>query len=281
MFFNVFGRAHYIDADKTDISILNESLRTTSYLQFHHTLHKKGWVAPSTNLNLKMPNIQTLQVMTAKLARKQGNKKLAESLLAKQLSILESKGTIDGKMYLSGGAQLRLKQLSASVNSGKVVEPSAAVDILKESAKLKMTLGYSTEAVDVLCSSILLSERQVNSSMTKANGGNLRLSEVSARSLVTLSKWIITDSKLVSPISDLEDSLIGPKVREVIKLTTRSSTNKWIQGMNMVTTFSESDIMCGQLLQHSTYRCPQLGKTWFVYADWCYKWGRKIIEQEK
>ena len=165
MLFNVYGLTDYIDAEKTDISILNESLRTASYLQFHHTLHKKGWVAPTTNLHHKVPNIQTLQVMTAKLARKQGNKKLAESLLAKQLSLLESKGTIDGKMYLSGGAHLRLKQLSASVNSGKVVDPLAAVDILKESSKLKIALGQTADAVDVLCSSILLSERQVSSLM--------------------------------------------------------------------------------------------------------------------
>lgn len=56
------------------------------------------------------------------------------------------------------------------------------------------------------------------------------------------------------------------------------------QGLSSTTsagTVSEVDIVCGQLLQHSTYRCPNLGKTWFAYADWCYKWGRKIIEQEK
>ncbi|XP_066926510.1 serine/threonine-protein kinase SMG1-like [Clytia hemisphaerica] len=281
MLFNVYGRTHYIDAQKTDISILNESLRTASYLQFHHTLHKKGWVAPTTNLNHKVPNIQTLQVMTAKLARKQGNKKLAESLLAKQLSLLESKGTIDGKMYLSGGAQLRLKQLSASVNSGKVVEPLAAVDILKESSKLKIALGHTTEAIDVLCSSILLSERQVISSSSKSNNNNIRLSEVSARSFVTLAKWILTDTKAQSPMNELDDLfVISNKVREVIKITTRLATNKWIQGLASTTSLSEVDITCGQLLQHSTYRCPQLGKTWFAYADWCYKWGRKIIEQE-
>ena len=77
-------------------------------------------------------------------------------------------------MYLSGGAQLRLKQLSASVNSGKVVEPLAAVDILKESSKLKIALGHTTEAIDVLCSSILLSERQVISSSSKSNNNNIR-----------------------------------------------------------------------------------------------------------
>lgn len=284
MFMNVYGRTQYLDAEKTDISILNESLRTASYLQFHHSLHKKGWVGPTTSSNHKVPNIQTLQVLTAKLARKQGNKKLAESLLAKQLSLLESKGAVDGKMYLTSGAQLKLKQLSASVNSGKVVDPLAAVDILKESAKLKMTLGYNMEAIDVLCSSILLSERQILSVSNKTSNNILKLSEVSSRSFVTLAKWLLRDTKVLSPTCDTEDNVvIGPKVREVIKLANKSggSVNKLIQSLALTTSMPESAIMCGQLLHHSTNRCPSLGKTWFAYADWCYKWGRKIVEQEQ
>ena len=44
-------------------------------------------------------------------------------------------------MSLAGEARLKLKQLSASVISGKVVDPLAAINILKESAKFKRALG--------------------------------------------------------------------------------------------------------------------------------------------
>ena len=282
---NVYGQTPYIDAHKTDICLLNEALRTASYLQFHHTLHKKGWVGPAVSAQDKLPNVQTIQTMTAKLARIQGNKKLAESLLAKQLSMLESKGAIDGKMYLTGGAQLKLKQLSASVSSGKVIDHLAAVDILKESAKLKRTLGNFSEAIDVLCSSILLSERQLLGSNSKSTNMHGKLSEISSRSFVTLSKWILTEPRLFTSIGEADDSVtIGPKVREVLKIVTKSGglgtkllQNSFANSLSM----SEGDVACGQLLYHSTYRCSTLGKTWFAYADWCYKWGRKAVEKER
>ena len=282
MFINVYGRSQYINPFKTEISILNEALRTASFLQFHHSLHKKGWVGPSTYSIDKLPNIRTLQVMTAKLARKQGNKKLAESLLAKQLSLLESKAAIDGKMYLTGGAQLKLKQLSASVSSGKVVDPLAAVDILKESAKLKRTLGNLSEAIDVLCSSILLSERQLGGGSNKSNNNYIKLSDVSARSFVTLAKWILTEPRMLSPIGDSEETVaISPKVREVVKAISKSGNSKFLQTASFSNIMSEGAIVCGQLLQHSTCSCINLGKTWFSYADWCYTWGRKIVEQDR
>ena len=87
----------------------------------------------------KLPNVQILQAMTAKLAKTQVNKKWL--LLAKQLSLLESKLEIEGRMSLADEARLKLKQLAASVISGKVVDPLAAINILKESAKFKRALG--------------------------------------------------------------------------------------------------------------------------------------------
>lgn len=284
MFMNVYGQNQYIDASKTDISILNEALRTTSYLQYHHSLHKKGWVGPAVHSGDKLPNVQMLQVMTAKLARKQGNKKLAESLLAKQLSLLESKGAMDGKMYLTGGAQLKLKQLTASVSSGKIVDPLASVDILKESAKLKRTLGNTSEAIDVMCSSILLSERQLHAGISKSSNSYAKLSEVLSRSYVTLAKWMLTENRVLSPIGEAEETVsIGPKVREVIKVAGKSGgglLKVLLNATSKLTMMTEGDVICGHLLHNSTYRCPTLGKTWFAYADWCYKWGRKTVEQE-
>lgn len=278
VFMNVYGHSKLIDASGLGVSVLNEALCTTNYLQFHHSLHKKGWVGPSTNTDDKLPNIQTLQVMTAKLARKQGNKNLAESLLAKQLSI------VDGKMYLAGGAQLKLKQLSASANSGKVVDPLSSVEILRESAKLKRTLGNNTEAIDVLCSSCLLSERQIMNGVNKIVDNHAKLCEISSRSLVTLAKWIQTDSRNYNQGSESEDPVIvGSKVREVLKIVNKycSSFTQGLQHLlSPASLISEAELATGQLLQHSTYRCPSLGKTWFEFADWCYRWGRKVVEQD-
>jgi len=36
--------------------------------------------------------------------------------------------------------------------------------------------------------------------------------------------------------------------------------------------------LVGQLLKLSTMQCPTLAKTWFTLANWCYKWGRKAVD---
>jgi len=41
---------------------------------------------------------------------------------------------------------------------------------------------------------------------------------------------------------------------------------------------ADSDLLVGQLLKLSTMQCPSLAKTWFTLANWCYKWGRKAVD---
>ena len=171
------------------------------------------------------------------------------------------------------------------MSSGKVVDPLAAVDILRESAKLKLTLGNSSEAIDVLCSSILLSERQLLGGNKTSSNTAAKLSEISARSFLTLAKWIYSENRVQSPVGDMDDTVtVGPKVREVVKISTKSggSLSRVLQGGSLsMSNMSEGDVICGQLLFHSTFRCPSLGKTWFNFADWCYRWGRKTVEVER
>lgn len=38
------------------------------------------------------------------------------------------------------------------------------------------------------------------------------------------------------------------------------------------------EISVGKLLAHTVKLCPSFSKSWCVYGNWCYKWGRKIIE---
>ena len=41
---------------------------------------------------------------------------------------------------------------------------------------------------------------------------------------------------------------------------------------------SESDAVIGRLLHLGSMNCPTLGKSWFTLAGWCYKWGRKAVD---
>ena len=41
---------------------------------------------------------------------------------------------------------------------------------------------------------------------------------------------------------------------------------------------ADGDLLVGQLLKLGTMQCPSLAKTWFTLANWCYKWGRKAVD---
>ena len=226
----------------------------------------------------------SLQVLSAKLARKQGNIKLSEALLAKQLSWSENRGSLETKMIPIGNAQLKLRQLSSSAHTGKVTDPLAAVEILKESAKLKRVLGNSADGTDTLCTSILLAERQSNIQQKSVDMS--RLAEVSARSMLTLTRWLLSEPKLLnSTPSETEDNtMIGVKLREILKVIVKSgglSTKMLQNAAASVLAMPECDKICGQFLHYSTHKSPQLAKAWFAYADWCYKWGRKAVEHTR
>eukprot|EP00795_Rhopilema_esculentum_P008911 gene8911-16536_t len=266
-----------LDHSKTDAGVLNEALQSASYLQFHHSANKKGWVAQSSNALSEVSGISSLQVYSAKLARKQGNVKLAEALLAKQLLLSEGKGHSDSKLHNIGNAQIRLRQLSTSAHSGKVSDPLSAVEILRESAKLKRVLGQSSDAADTLCSSIILAERH-HLSVQKTTGA-CRLSEVSASSLLTLSRWLLAEPKLLNSLPNEVDDpvLIGAKIKEILKIIVKTGglSVKLLQNVSFsVISLPECDKICGQLLHFSTHRCPSLDKT-------CRNGKIELLEEEK
>ena len=44
---------------------------------------------------------------------------------------------------------------------------------------------------------------------------------------------------------------------------------------------TDAESVCGQLLHLGTMQAPDLGKVWFNLAGWCYRWGRKTVEQAR
>lgn len=281
---NVSDMQSHLDPDTTDTEVLSEALRMSAYLEFHRSLHRKGWVAQSHDAGNNRSGISSLQVVAARLARKQGNIKLAESLLAKQLLLSEGRGSTDGNLPSNGNAHLRLRQLSTSAHSGKVADPLSAVEILRESAKLKRVLGNSSDAADTLCTGIILAEKQVCTSQKTADVS--KLSEISTRSVMTLVQWLLSEPKLLgSAPSDSDDAMVvGAKIRDILKIVVKTGglSMMLLQNTNScVVTLPECDKICGQLLHFSTHRCPNLSKTWFAYAEWCYKWGRKSVEHAR
>lgn len=275
---NVSDMQTSLNPDTTDIQILNEALRTANYLQYHHSFNKKSWVKKSSNISGHRAGISYLQVVTARLARKQGNIKLAESLLAKQLLLSEGRGSFNGKFPSIGSVNLRLKQLTNSAHSCKITDPISVVEILRESAKLKRVLGNSGDAVDTICSGIILAEKYYSSSQVTDLS---KLSEVSTKSVLTLVRWLLSEPKLLDVATSDSDDVVGTKIKDILKIVVKSGglSMKLLQNASLtIVPLPECDKICGQFLHFSTHRCPTLSKPWFAYAEWCYRWGRKALE---
>ena len=41
---------------------------------------------------------------------------------------------------------------------------------------------------------------------------------------------------------------------------------------------TDTDRIVGRLLHLSTIQCEALPKAWYALAGWCYKWGRKAVD---
>ncbi|VVC40721.1 Hypothetical protein CINCED_3A013789 [Cinara cedri] len=113
------------------------------------------------------------------------------------------------------------------------------------------------------------------------NDNNLK--EDSSRILITLGKWLncgnnIPDKTLIKSSIDKSEILLNfsngdlsktsQLIREVIKSDYTPASD-----------LDEQTLMIGQLLRISVSYCPSMAKAWNELAGWCYKLGRKVVDE--
>lgn len=88
-----------------------------------------------------------------------------------------------------------------------------------------------------------------------------QICERGARILLTISEWLIPeDEKLLggdNPLSQLLKELPDYPSNNVVP---------------------KVDLAIGKLIGASVRQCPDLAKAWNTFGGWCYKWGRKMVE---
>ncbi|XP_055710609.1 serine/threonine-protein kinase Smg1-like isoform X2 [Phlebotomus papatasi] len=88
-----------------------------------------------------------------------------------------------------------------------------------------------------------------------------QICERGARILLTISEWLIPeDEKLLTgdnPLSQLLKELPDYASNNVVP---------------------KVDLAIGKLIGASVRQCPDLAKAWNTFGGWCYKWGRKMVE---
>lgn len=186
----------------------------------------------------------------ARLARKQHNLRLAERWLLREAGSDE-----EGSSLIT------------------LADDGAPLAILREAAKLLHARGELVEGARIMAR------------VAWTHATSFEDSELVARSLLTLAKWLQAEPPTVEPL--LRD---GPRNGHVDGLASAfsygfspsghqrkcSAPPPQLQPLDGL--LSSSELSIGSLLRHSLSLCPTLPKAWATYAGWCYRWGRKVID---
>lgn len=107
------------------------------------------------------------------------------------------------------------------------------------------------------------------------SAGSGKIRERLSRSMLTLSEWLQAESEKIlmadptTPLNRLVDS---------IEDISTGYNNQPLEVNGLRSIILPIDTAVGKLIAQSTRHCPDLAKAWGAYANWCYRWGRKIVE---
>ena len=215
----------------------------------------------------------TMMLESYRLARNQGNLKHAQSLIEQQI------------LELTGERDNPIKALSASID----IPSTKKLRIMRELAKLYASRGQPAHGIDLLTNSIVsYCKRQHGTRIRGPLGSG---SELAARSLLVMVKWLQSDSRLMQAVWSTEYdisqkmSLLLSSELECRKanagLYESASVHEsytLFQPEESVAKFDKHEYSMGQLLHLATMYCPELAKAWWSLAGWCYRIGRKNLE---
>ncbi|CAC5378702.1 unnamed protein product [Mytilus coruscus] len=269
-----------LDKDEHDVSTFLQVQRFVNIQQHLPGLDKKS--------NLMGQQLK-LQLGISNLARKQENYVLAEKLLLQQINLLSDGGSENGRQLKQDAilpALTRLRGSNSSINQLDVLR------VERTAAKLLQATGQLKDGIDIISNSIVghvCSDLQKD---VKDKSLLLQCNELSARSLLTIVKWLQIDHKNLSSLTSQlriegDSSVLSHNIQLLLEVETRGSRKKLgivledadhdlKIGDNPI--LSHSDRVIGQILHLSTMECPTLSKSWFTLAGWCYKWGRKSVD---
>lgn len=250
-----------LDPSHHDTSIWSGSLRISSHL------------ATSTMSSDFEDHTPFILLESYRLSRQQGNLNHANYLITRQI------------FELTGEMSNSVDALNAATN----IQSIEKLRVMREMAKLYTCKGQSAAAVDLLSASVV---NYCQSQQGAKTSGPLKSgSELAARSLLTMVKWMQGDSRLMQAIwsTDYETSqrlnrLLGNelecrKARMGLYAGSASTESyELFKPDDSVARFDKHEYAVGQLLHMATIHCPDLAKGWWSLAGWCYRIGRKNLE---
>ena len=208
-----------------------------------------------------------------RLARNLGNLKHAQNLIQQQ--ILDLTGEHDNPIEALG--------TSTSVPAAKKLR------IMRELAKLYAARGQPTVGIGFLTDSIVSYSQSQRGGIAAGPLGSG--SELAARSLLVMVKWMQGDSRVMQTVWGqdftssqgisllLNTELEYRKARGgLYEMASMQESYQLFQPDESVARFEKHEYSMGQVLHLTTMYCPDLAKGWWSLAGWCYRIGRKNLE---
>ncbi|XP_067130817.1 serine/threonine-protein kinase SMG1 [Centruroides vittatus] len=255
--------------------------------------------AKEQNVRPQVGNLTELQLIAARLARKQQNYKLAQKLLLRNIALILNQnqhitttkiGTTStdslSSSYLSDTAYL-LENLKLTM---QVAPTEKLIKLQAEGAKLLHSWGETRGATDILLNSVYSVTQALNNMSDDTFLKETSLRQLNSRSLLTFVKYLQLDIKLVNDLlqehdskknmANLQNLLDMPFNRNcfsnsIIDTNENKELHKELRFDNVM---NDTEIVLGELLQRAVGYCPILAKAWANLASWCYRWGRKATD---
>ena len=178
---------------------------------------------------------------------------------------------------------LSLADAIEQMNTSVEVDPVEKLRVMREYSKLHTHRGQSTQGIDLMSASVVSYCRSQND----FGSG----SELTARSLLSMVKWLQTDSRLMQSVWS-NDYDTGHRLHMLLNAeckcrndrmglyqsATPSEAHELFKPDESVARFDKHEYAIGQLLHLATIHCPDLAKAWWSLAGWCYRIGRKNLE---
>lgn len=208
-----------------------------------------------------------------RLTRKQGNLKHSNKLIQRQI------------MEMTGETENAIEKL----NSSTEIPDLDKMRVMRELSKLYACRGQIVPAIDFLTSSMVSYCQSQQGAKTTGPLGSC--SELAARSLLVIVKWMQSDTRLMQVVWSSEYD-ISQRMGLLLKAececrrarlglyeaASMQESSELFQPDESVARFEKHEYSIGQLLHLSTMYCPELAKGWWSLAGWCYRIGRKNLE---
>lgn len=244
------------------------SVTLTRLLNWTEYFDNETEIGEQLNLNLRMD--------VCSMTRKEGNLTLCQhqlEALLKKLDVAAHIGMATNESHSLEAIGDRLTVVSDEV-SGPIWNQNTIRGMIEMTKWMYCYSDKKEKAIQLAAANTISICKRIDALDATKNDIPMVHQRV-ARSLVKLAEWIQPENEklLVSsstrPLGHLIESLSLPE--------TRHNTHNY-ETTDIGVIASPIDLAVAKLISYSIKQCPTLAKAWGAYGNWCYRWGRKIVE---